>query len=321
MSWWDFLDPRSARFQQRFRRGLRGVAQGSQPGLPRPLLPYSLNAELKLAGPPSEPLKDHDIEAADPLQSFAEIFAQVREGERASVSVDFRAVPPDRAAKIRAYWLSRAPGRVVRGELAEPETQSLPVGQVVSRRQDTFRLNNKLNPQAVLFEVQILIRVESWDDPNRPVELFRSFLTAFQQWKAANEITVHGQLLRVAGHDVRFFGADAFSWRRWWFLFRLNSGLFWPASPGLVTAWELSGLLKPWTKNNSSSAPLRVEDPWPPPRPSTSPRRRREPPPPEPEVWDGSLPLPTTPSASERYGESPGRGGRFGVRHSPPDQT
>jgi hypothetical protein len=263
MSWWNFLDPRSERFQRWWRQTYAGGGKPRQPGLEK--RPFSLNAELKLAAPPFEPLKDHNIVGADPLQSFAEIFGQLREGERATICVDLRAVPNARAAKIRNYWLAKAPGSVVRGELAEPETQSLPVGQVVSRRQDTSRLNDKLNPQAVLFEVQILIHTESRDDPERPAELFRRFLTAFQQWKGANELTVHGQLLSFAGHDVRFFGADAFGWRRWWFRFRLTTGLFWPASSGFVTAWELAGLLKPWTKHNSSSAPWRLEDPWPPP--------------------------------------------------------
>jgi hypothetical protein len=260
MSWWNFLHPRSERYQRWWRQTYGGG------GKPRPeKVLHSLNAELKLAAPPYEPLKDHNIVGADPLQSFAEIFGELRDGERATVCVDLRAVPSARAGKIRKFWLGRVGGKIVRGELAEPETQTLPVGQVVSRRQDTYRLNDKLNPQAVLFEVQILIHTESRDDPDRPAELFRRFLTAFQQWKGANELTVHGQLLKVAGHDVRFFGADAFGWRRWWFRLRLTTGLFWPASSGFVTAWELAGLLKPWTTYNSSGAPWRLEDPWPPP--------------------------------------------------------
>src|SRR5437870_8308597 len=127
MSWWDFLDPRSDRFQRWLRQPYRGgVMPPAQRATPRPQRrPFSLNAELKLAGPPYEPLKDHDIVGADPLQSFAEIFGQLRDGERATVTVDLRAVPNARAAKIRQYWLGKAAGTVVRGELAEPETQSL----------------------------------------------------------------------------------------------------------------------------------------------------------------------------------------------------
>jgi hypothetical protein len=251
------LNPSTEGFQRWLGQSGRGRPE---PFLRKPL--FEANAELKLAGPPYEPLTEHSLLDADPLQSFAETFARLRDdlNERASVCVDLRAVPNARAAKIRRFWLGRAGGTVVKGSLAEPETQSLPVGQVVSRRQDTNRLNYKLNPQEVLFEVQILIHTES-RDPARPADLLRSFLTAFQQWKGANELTVHGQLLGVAGRDFRFFGADAFRWRRWWFKQRLTTGLFWPASPALLTAWELAGLLKPWTRNNSSQAPIRAPGP------------------------------------------------------------
>src|SRR2546428_67887 len=254
MSWRAVLDPRTEAFREWVRVNLPGG--GAPP--PRRRKPV-LNAELRLAGPPYEPLKDHLIVGADPLQPFAKTFEQLSDEleERATVCVDLRAVPNARARWIRQFWLGKAGGRVVKGELAEPETtRGLPVGQVVSRRQDTTRLNNKLNPQEVLFEVQILIHTESWD-PARPVEIFRSFLTAFQQWKGANELTVQGQLLRIAGKDVRFLSVDAFPWRRWWFWVRLQYGLFWPASPGLVTAREMAGLLKPWTVWNTSTAPVR----------------------------------------------------------------
>jgi hypothetical protein len=254
MSWRDYLSPTAEGFEQRLREPQRRQPEPA-PGDPRP---YEANAELTLSGPPYEPLARHDLATVDPLQSFAEIFAQLRDElkERATVCVDLRAVPNSRAAKIRRFWLSRAPGSVSQGTLSEPETRTTPIGQVVSRRQDTSRLNDKLNPQEVLFEAQILIHIESMD-PARPVYLIRSFLTSFQQWKGANELTVHGQLLGIAGHDLRFFGVDAFRWRRWWFKLRLTTGLFWPRAPALVTAWELAGILKPWTKNNSSTAPIR----------------------------------------------------------------
>ncbi|MBJ7599002.1 MAG: hypothetical protein DLM67_07205 [Candidatus Nephthysia bennettiae] len=254
MSWRAVLDPRTEVFREWMRMSLPG---GGTP-TPRSRKP-ELNAELKLAGPPYEPLQAHLIVGADPLQPFARTFERLSDEleERATICVDLRAVPNARARWIRQFWLGKARGNVVKGELAEPETtQGLPVGQVVTRRQDTSRLNDKLNPREVLFEVQILIHTESLD-PARPVEIFRSFLTGFQQWKGANELTVHGQLVTLIGHDVRFFGADAFAWRRWWFWYRLRHGLFWPASPGLVTAWELAGLLKPWTVWNTSTAPVR----------------------------------------------------------------
>jgi hypothetical protein len=256
MSWRRVLDPRTEVFKEWVRLNLPG---GGTPPPPRGRRKPELNAELKLAGPPYEPLKEHLIVGADPLQPFARTFERLSDEleERATICVDLRAVPNARARWIRQFWLGKASGGVVKGELAEPETtQGLPVGQVVTRRQDTSRLNDKLNPRAVLFEVQILIHTESLD-PARPVEIFRSFLTAFQQWKGANELTVHGQLVTLIGHDVRFFGADAFAWRRWWFWYRLQHGMFWPASPGLVTAWELAGLLKPWTVWNTSTAPVR----------------------------------------------------------------
>jgi hypothetical protein len=253
MSWRDYLSPSVDDFEQRLRDSER---RRPQPIRGAPL--YEANAELRLAGPPYEPLAVHRLNDVDPLQSFAETFAKLRDDlrERASVCVDLRAVPNARAAKIRRFWLNRAPGNVPQGTLAEPETHGLPIGEVVSRRQDTDRLNNKLNPQEVLFEVQILIHIES-TAPDRPTYLIRSFLTAFQQWKGANELTVYGQLFAIGGRDFRFFGTNAFRWRRWWFKQRLTTGFFWPAAPALLTARELAGLLKPWTRQNSSSAPIR----------------------------------------------------------------
>jgi hypothetical protein len=253
MSWRDYLSPSVDDFEQRLRDSER---RRPDPVSGKQL--FEANAELRLAAPPYEPLATHRLDDVDPLQSFAETFAKLDDKlqERASVCVDLRAVPNARAHKIRRFWLNRVGGNVPPGTLAEPETHSFPIGEVVSRRQDTDRLSNKLNPQEVLFEVQILIHVESTNS-DRATYLIRSFLTAFQQWKGANELTVYGQLFTIGGRDFRFFGTNAFRWRRWWFKQRLTTGFFWPAAPALLTARELAGLLKPWTRQNSSSAPIR----------------------------------------------------------------
>jgi hypothetical protein len=202
--------------------------------------------------------------ATDPKQSFAEVFSRLRDdlGERASVCIDLRPVPNARKSMLRRYWLAKASGssgKVAKGTLSEPETSNLGVGTVAGTGQDTRRIASKLDPDQIFFEAQILIHVES-TDAERTVEIIRSFLSSFQQWKGANEISVRGNLLGAGGYDIRFFGVDAFRWRRWWFNRRLETGLWWPRHPALVVAGEIAGLLTPWTSHNRSPAPIRAGD-------------------------------------------------------------
>lgn len=220
---------------------------------------YEANAELILANAPTEPLAELSVEKTDPLESFAQVFATLRDDWQehgTAIYIDVMAIPNSRVYKLRSYWMNKAVGRVGRGSLSEPETNNVPIGRVVQRRQDTARLASKLDPQEILFEVQILIHCQS-TQPGREVEILRGFLTAFSQWKGANEWVVYGQPVGAGPYTIRFWATDRFRWRKRWHAFRRRTGMFWPARVNLVAAWELQAFLKPWTNLNASSAPYR----------------------------------------------------------------
>src|SRR6476620_11805073 len=114
---------------------------------------YEANAELILAGPPTEPLAEHKLKGADPLQVIDEAMAGARDEwyERAQVCFDVIPVPNERARRLRSYWLNKAGAKS--GYEGQDAVYHQATGQDVKRSQDKSRLASKLDPKEILFEL------------------------------------------------------------------------------------------------------------------------------------------------------------------------
>lgn len=208
-----------------------------------------LRTELVLAHPSIEPLVRLGLEP-DPLQPFASAMASLRpdRGERASVCIDLLPAIGWRQSRLRRK-LRRQARRRYRERPAAPRwlggagnggKAREPI-DLAERRDVASALDAKLRDAGPLFEVQILIRVQTRASPAAKATM-RSLLAAFGPLHARNWFRASG--LPIPG--VAFLGSDL-PMRRARFDRRLASGFFAPARRGILTARELAAFLKPPT--------------------------------------------------------------------------
>jgi hypothetical protein len=133
---------------------------------------------------------------------------------------------------------------------------------LIGHRMDMQQLSQKLLGHDPLFQLQVLVRVES-EIEERANAHMESLLSCFDTFASQNWFKVAGfNLLGLA-----FLGADILPWKRWNFDRRFNTGLFRPSRTNLVTAREILGFLKPPTKRCQASNLVTLGGSIPPPPP------------------------------------------------------
>jgi hypothetical protein len=221
-----------------------------------------VRAELVLAADPVRPLRAVPLRP-DLLQSFAAAVMDVRPGlgEHAEICVDLVPVTAARAARMRRAriragepgggWLAGlAHGGL--GLLLELAGDILPGrGPLTSSRAGTPRdavkrpaaaAGKLADPSVPLFEVQVLAAAAS-EVPGRGQAHLHQILAAFDVMRGENWWKTAGLNLGIA-----HAGADSV-WFRRGFDRRLRTAEFAPRRPSVVTAAEISGLLKPPTRH------------------------------------------------------------------------
>ncbi len=97
-----------------------------------------------------------------------------------------------------------------------------------------------------LFAAQVLLRATS-RIPGREVINLRLLLSCFELFRGAASFEPAGVSVGVGDWQLAFLGADSW-WRRWWFDYRFETGLFRPARRSIVSASEVAALLVPATR-------------------------------------------------------------------------
>jgi hypothetical protein len=216
-------------------------------------------AELLLARDSSCGLRELPLKP-DPLDGFVRAAGLARADldETASVVVDLLPLSPAEQARHRRR-LAGALGagttrweflwsqvRLGAGHPAPPRRPATPTpagdAQRLAERRDTRAVADRLAATDALFGLQILIRCTS-RIPGRPQALLQALVAAWEAWAGRNWLRVHGTHLGIA-----FLGSDA-PWRRRGFDRRFATGRFHPARPGVVSAREIAGWLKPPTRH------------------------------------------------------------------------
>ncbi|GAA4898895.1 hypothetical protein [Streptomonospora salina] len=220
-------------------------------------------AELVLAAGDSAYLRSLPL-SPDPLHQLAAAVIDVRPelGERADVCFDLVPLTPARNAHLRRKAMRAAQeegeglfaelgrelvgfGRELVGELV-PGGGRGDTAQPAARDRGADRpTQTKFDTAEPAFEVQLLLRAES-EIPGRAEAHLHQLQAAFDAWRGDN-------YWRAAGLNLGFahIGADYWPWRRR-FERRWTTGLFRPRKRNIVTASEVSGLLKPPTKHCES---------------------------------------------------------------------
>jgi hypothetical protein len=243
---------------------------------------HVLRTELVLARPSSEPLALIGL-VPDPHQLFANAFAAVRRGESASVVLDLLPATGAQRRRLRRGLLAEAhraeqqpAGAGLLGTLlvrgaGDQQAQRASLSEQIERRAEARQLSVKLLEHDPLFELQLLIRVDS-DSEERARGHMEALLSCFDAWSGQN-------WFRAAGFNLfglRFWGADATSWSRRRFDRRFESGLFRPSARNLVTAREIGALIMPPSRHCQAANVVRLGGSIPPPPPGL-PTFRRQP--------------------------------------------
>lgn len=233
-------------------RSALGAYHGIQARTPDPAPPARpegrlVRAELVLARPSEEPLARLGLDP-DPLTGFATALSALHgPTDSAVVCVDLLPATARQRRRLRKGLLRHArrhtdhDPREILGSLGGDGRERRTPADLVSRRADARALDAKVKDAGPLFGLQILLCCRS-QQPARARTALRSLLAAFEPLAERNWLRVSG--LAIPG--LTFLGSDV-PGRRWWFDRRLRTGLFSPARRGVVTASEVSGLLKPPT--------------------------------------------------------------------------
>ena len=232
-----------------------------------------LRAEMRLARSSSEPLAHLGLDP-DPLQSFARVLAGLDpERERARVAIDLLPCTAGARRRLRRSLLRQAR----REHTAVPYTGTgglldmlagggrqagrQPAADVVEQRAQREQIAAKVLQNEPLFHLQVLVRCHA-PVKGMAAERLQALLGCLDAWADANSFRAVG--VRLAG--VAFLGADL-PGRRASFDRRMDTGLFRPARPGVVSAREVAGFLKPPTINCAAPDVLRLGAAvYPPPR-------------------------------------------------------
>jgi hypothetical protein len=234
---------------------------------------HVLRAELVLARPSSEPLAMVGL-VPDPHSLFATAFADVdhRRGEAASVVLDLLPAAGAERRRLRRRLLAEAHrteqpagtgvlGALLGGGGGQP-SQPASLSEQVGRRAEARQLATKLLEHDPLFQLQLLVRVESPSEGRARAHL-EALLSCFDAWSGQN-------WFRAAGFNLlglRFWGADASGWNRRRFDRRFETGRFQPSARNLVTAREIGALLMPPSKHCQAPNVVRLGGSIPPPPP------------------------------------------------------
>jgi hypothetical protein len=241
---------------------------------------HVVRAELVLARPSSEPLALVGL-VPDPHQLFANAFAAIRQGESASVVLDLLPATGAQRRRLRRRLLAEAQqgerhGTGLLGTIfgwggnGQEAAQRASLSEQMERRSDARSLAIKLLEHDPLFELQLLIRVES-ESEERAHGHVEALLSCFDAWSGQNWFKVAGfNLLGLA-----FRGADASSWSQRRFDRRYETGIFRPSARSLVTAREIGALLKPPSKHCQAPNVVRLGGSIPPPPPGLPTFRRQ----------------------------------------------
>lgn len=231
-----------------------------------------MRAELRLARPSSQPLA-HLALNPDPLQSFARALADLDpERERAQVAIDLLPCTPGARRRLRHTLLRQSrrehptvPYAAGGGLLDVPNggrragRQS--AADLIEQRSQREQIAAKVLQNEPLFHLQVLVRCQA-PVKGMAAERLQALLGCLDAWAGANSFRVVG--VRLA--SLAFLGSDL-PGQRAWFDRRMDTGLFHPARPDLVSAREVAGFLKPPTINCTTSDVLHLGAAvYPPPR-------------------------------------------------------
>jgi hypothetical protein len=242
---------------------------------------HLVRAELVLARPSSEPLTLVGL-APDPQQLFANAFASIRPGESASVVLDLLPATGAQRRRLRRRLLTEAQrseqpargsvlGTLLDGVGTGRQDQPSSLSEQIERRADARQLSVKLLEHDPLFELQVLLRIES-ESAERARGHLEALLSCFDAWCGQNWFKVAG--FNLLG--LKFWGADATAWSRRRFDHRFETGLFKPSARNLVTGREIGALLKPPSKHCQAPNVVRLGGTIPPPPPGL-PTFKRQP--------------------------------------------
>jgi hypothetical protein len=225
---------------------------------------YTAGAELRLARPGHEALR-HVPLSPDPLAAIATAVADLRadRGEQVTIALDLvpltkaqarhhrrraRAAAEQRELGTDGGGLSAAASEQWRQAVAAAQGKDVtareaqPRSAAVRRKAREAAHSGKLSHDQPLFTAQLLIQVTA-RHPSRAASLIQAVVGSFTAFSGANS-------WRPAGTRIGpvFLGADSWLHRRS-FEKRLTTGLHSPHRDSVVSADEIAGLLKPFTKN------------------------------------------------------------------------
>jgi hypothetical protein len=213
---------------------------------------HTVRLELRPGRPDAWPMRQ--IQDWDPLRGFVPPFEQLDVArERLSMCVDLLPVAPRELVPLRHRILSAVRRREMRDNLVTINGVSdwVMPAENIERQVERSALLAKVGRSDPFFRVQILISATS-PSRERARELVERTYAAWEQFSGQNYMRAVG--LPLLGWW--FLGSNA-PWRRSWFDLRERTGLH--GGHRLLTARELAGLLKPWTRHCTAPIVVRRE--------------------------------------------------------------
>jgi hypothetical protein len=218
---------------------------------------HTVRLELRPARADAWPMRQ--MPDWDQLRGFVPPFEQLDVArERLTMCVDLLPVSPREVVPLRHRILSAVRRREMRDSLVTIGGASdwVMPAENIERQVERQGLMAKVGRSDPFFRVQVLITATS-PSRERARELVSRTYAAWEQFSGQN-------YMRAAGLPVLgwwFLGSNA-PWRRPWFDLRSRTGLH--AGRRLLTARELSGFLKPWTRHCPAPIVVRRERELPP---------------------------------------------------------
>jgi TraM recognition site of TraD and TraG len=219
---------------------------------------HTVRLELRPGRPDAWPMRA--MPDWDQLRGFVPPFEHLDvDRERLTVCVDLLPVAPRELVSLRHRILAAVRRREMRDSLVTIGGASdwVMPAENIERQVERQGLMAKVGRSDPFFRVQVLISATS-PSRERARELVERTYAAWEQFSGQNYMRAVG--LPVLG--LWFLGSNA-PWRRSWFDLRSRTGLH--AGRGLLTARELAGFLKPWTRHCPEPIVARRERELPPP--------------------------------------------------------
>jgi hypothetical protein len=213
---------------------------------------HTVRLELRPGRPDAWPMRQ--IADWDPLRGFVPPFEHLDPArERLTMCVDLLPVAPRELVPLRRRILSAVRRREMRDSLVTINGVNdwVMPAENIERQVERSGLLAKVGRSDPFFRVQILISASS-PSRERARELVERTYAAWEQFSGQNYLGAMGTPLL----GWWFLGSNA-PWRRSWFDLRSRTGLH--TGRRLLTARELAGLLKPWTRQCEAPIVLRGE--------------------------------------------------------------